>query len=253
MNPTQRLVSAYIVDDNRDAIALLRHMLETGYAVRVVGTSTSADTAIDEIVQLEPQLIFTDVEMPTMTGIELCQRLRPMISPDTRVVFYTAHDRYMIDAIRQQAFDYLLKPPTPQDLATIMTRFYEDKLASMAQTAPAADARQPRILVVNALSEHIALEPGEVAFFRFDQDGKHWEVVCSDGTAYTLRTRTNADMILRYSPSLVQIHKRYIVNVAHIKMIQDSTCILMEPLCDIRELKISKNYRRELMDAFYAL
>ena len=68
-----------------------------------------------------------------------------------------------------------------------------------------------------------------------------------------MRRRTTADIILNYSPSLVQIHKRYIVNIEHIKMIQESTCILDAPLSDVSELKISKNYRHSLMQAFYNL
>ena len=169
----KQLTSVYIVDDNSDAIEVLRRMLESQYSVKVIGTSTDADTAIEEIIQLAPELIFTDVEMPTMTGIQLCQLLHQEVDPNTKVVFYTGHDKYMIDAIRQKAFDYLLKPPSPQDLAQTMTRFYEDKLASLPQAAGPAEQRQPRILVVNAMNEHIALRDADVAFFRFDADGKH--------------------------------------------------------------------------------
>lgn len=249
----KQLTSVYIVDDNSDAIEVLRRMLESQYSVKVIGTSTDADTAIEEIIQLAPDLIFTDVEMPTMTGIQLCQLLHQEVDPNTKVVFYTGHNKYMIDAIRQKAFDYLLKPPSPQDLAQTMTRFYEDKLASLPQAAGPAEQRQPRILVVNAMNEHIALRDADVAFFRFDADGKHWEAVCTNGSTYILRSRTNSDFILRYSPSFVQIHKRYIVNVSHIMMIQDNTYILGYPYEDNRELKVSKNYRRDLMDAFYTL
>lgn len=160
----KQLTSVYIVDDNSDAIEVLRRMLESQYSVKVIGTSTDADTAIEEIIQLAPDLIFTDVEMPTMTGIQLCQLLHQEVDPNTKVVFYTGHDKYMIDAIRQKAFDYLLKPPSPQDLAQTMTRFYEDKLASLPQAAGPAEQRQPRILVVNAMNEHIALRDADVAF-----------------------------------------------------------------------------------------
>ena len=74
-----------------------------------------------------------------------------------------------------------------------------------------------------------------------------------DGINYVLRHRTTSDVILNYTPDFVQIHKRYIVNINHIKMIQDNTCILAEPLEEMTELKISKNYRHDLMTAFYSL
>lgn len=76
----QKLISIYIVDDSQDAIEVLKMMLETNYSVDVVGTSNDADSAIREIEQLSPDLIFTDVEMPTMSGIELCSRLNEFIN-----------------------------------------------------------------------------------------------------------------------------------------------------------------------------
>ena len=74
-----------------------------------------------------------------------------------------------------------------------------------------------------------------------------------DGSIYLLRHRTTADVILNYSGDFVQIHKRYIVNINQIKKIQESACILMEPMEAVTELRISKNYRTQLMSAFYSL
>lgn len=253
MTTQQQQTRIYIVDDNSEAIVLLRDMLVANYRACVVGTATNATTAIADVMALQPDLIFTDVEMPEMSGIELCGRIRSMVKPTTKVVFYTAHDKYMLDAIRQQAFDYLLKPPATEALAQVMTRYYEDKLMDVARIDVAAPPQRMRIMVVNALNDHIALTAADIAYFCFNQERKLWEVTCGDGCHYVLRTRTNADVILRYSPEFVQIHKRYIVNVAHVKMIKDATCILNEPLSDIDELKVSKNFRRALMDAFYAL
>lgn len=158
----------------------------------------------------------------------------------------------MLDAIRRQAFDYLLKPPTEQDLSQIMRRYYENKLAGIPP-ANIQSGHLPIILVVNALNEHKTLRLADIAFFRYNQERKMWEVVCTDMSIYTLRHRTTADVILNYSADLVQIHKRYIVNINQIKMIQESLCVLNEPLEQIQELRISKNYRASLMAAFYSL
>ena len=74
-----------------------------------------------------------------------------------------------------------------------------------------------------------------------------------NGETCMLRHRTTSDVILNYSADLVQIHKRYIVNVNNIKKIQDAVCILNEPLDNNRELKISKNFKQELLSAFYSM
>ena len=250
----QKLIRAYIVDDSLDAIEVLKIMLESNFSVEVTGSSSDAEKAIKEISQLAPDLIFTDVEMPTMTGIELCTKLKDCISPNTRVVFYTGHDKYMIDAIRQQAFDYLMKPPMPQDVAKIIMRYYENRLTAIKKTVQMDDRqRQPLLLVVNAYNEHIPLQADSIAYFRFSQEQRTWAAVCCDGNVFTLRTRTNADIILHYSADFVQIHKRYIVNITHVKMIQDSVCVLSVPVGNDEELKVSKAYRKTFMDAFYTL
>jgi len=248
----QKLTKVFIVDDSNDAIGVLRRMLESSYSVEVVGSAYDAETAADLIVKTEPDLLFLDVELPTMSGLEFCSMIRNELKPEAKVVFYTGHDKYMLQAIRRQAFDYLLKPPTKQELSQIMTRYYEDKLTGIPSSVH-ADSHLPLILVVNALNEHLTLRLAECAFFRYNQERKVWEVVCMKGETYMLRHRTTSDVILNYSTDLVQIHKRYIVNVNNIKKIQDAVCILNEPLENNRELKISKNYRNALMAAFYSL
>lgn len=248
----QKLTKVFIVDDNFEAIEILRHILEHDYSVEVVGTAGDAETGFAEIVNTEPDLIFLDVELPTMSGLEFCTMIRSELKPETKVVFYTGHDKYMLEAIRRQAFDYLLKPPTKQELSQIMTRYYEDKLTGIPSSIH-ADSHLPLILVVNALNEHLTLRLAECAFFRYNQERKVWEVVCMKGETYMLRHRTTSDVILNYSTDLVQIHKRYIVNVNNIKKIQDAVCILNEPLENNRELKISKNFKQELLSAFYSM
>lgn len=248
----QKLTRAFIVDDNRAAVELLRRMLEKNYSVEVVGTAYDAETAATKILNTEPDLIFLDVELPTMSGLDFCTKIRSELKPETKVVFYTGHDKYMLDAIRREAFDYLLKPPTEQELSQIMTRYYENKLMDVPHSAT-SENHLPIILVVNSMSEHTTLRLTDCAFFRYNQDRRLWEVVCIDGETYMLRHRTTSDMILNYSTDLVQIHKRYIVNINHIKKIQDAACILNESLGENSELKVSKNYRAALMAAFYAL
>ena len=248
----QKLTKVFIVDDNQEAIEVLQRLLEKNYSVDIVGTACDAKSAAETIIQTEPDIIFIDIELPTMSGLEFCSLIRQDIKPETKVVFYTGHEKYMLDAIRHQAFDYLMKPPTEQDLSQIMTRYYENKLAGIPTTEHATE-QLPIILVINSMNEHTTLRIGDIAYFRYNQERKIWETVCMNGDIYLLRHRTTADVIINYSADFIQIHKRYIVNINQIKMIQESVCILMEPMEKVSELRISKNYRAQLMSAFYSL
>ena len=250
----EQLVRVFIVDDDPNAAQLLQNLLRE-YSVEVIGLATDATAETSEsIAEQEPDLLFLDVELPSMRGLEFCQMLRPMTKPDMRVVFYTGYDKYLLEALRQQAFDYLLKPPSRQELAKIMTRYYENRLSDFrnAMVFPAA-AERPKVMVVNARGEYTVLRFADIAFFRFDSEKRIWEVITKEGDCHQLRHRTTSDIILAYSPQFVQIHKGYIVNVHHISKILENRCVLLPPLQDVTELRISKNFRPDLMASFYNL
>ena len=77
----QQLVKVFIVDDNTEAVKVLKNMLESSYSVTVVGTAGDAETAADAIINTEPDIIFLDIELPTMSGLEFCTLIRNDIKP----------------------------------------------------------------------------------------------------------------------------------------------------------------------------
>ena len=117
-----------IVDD--DEVALENLSFELGKDARffLKGTARNGKQGKKLIAKVQPDLLFLDVELPDMTGMELLQEIRDSVSWNMRIVFYTAYDKYMIQAIREAAFDYLLKPFEEQELRDILARFVEQRL-----------------------------------------------------------------------------------------------------------------------------
>ena len=111
----QKKIKAYIIDDNVDACEVLRIMMEKHFPVETVGVCNSALAAIDDMREKTIDIIFLDIEMPDISGLEFCQLIKQQINPETKVVFYSAHSKYVINAMRQEAFDFLLKPPTVEE------------------------------------------------------------------------------------------------------------------------------------------
>lgn len=169
-----------------------------------------------------------------------------------KVVFYTAYDKYMIQAIRESAFDYLLKPFEEQDLKDILTRFIEQANAPIQQVANIVNAPQvgQTFIVVTPTNDMCALRPSEIGFFKYCSDRKQWEVILSNRPPLVLRRGITAEQITQYSPSFIQIHQSYIINIDYLMIIRDNQCILYPPFDKASELQVSRKFKKKLQDRF---
>lgn len=249
---TQKRITVFIIDDNAEAVEILKIMLEKHFNVGVVGTASSPFMAIDGLLEKTADIIFLDIEMPSITGLEFCQMIRQQINPKTKVVFYSAHSKYVLNAMRQEAFDFLLKPPTIDDIGIIIKRYYENKLMSIASAVSQSECARS-LLVVNYLNEMIRIDVEKCVLFRFRQEDNTWEVLCADGKSYSLRRRTNSDMILALTRNLVQINKRHIVNTRYVKKVTDNNCVMDVQVDDPDSLSISRSFKQSFLDAFNAI
>lgn len=115
------MIKAVIIDDELLSIEKLKHVLEAFENVEVKGSFTEAGEALEKTALIAPQLIFLDIEMPDINGLELALRLAERV-PDAEIVFVTAHEEYAVDAFEVAAFDYLLKPVTRERMAKTLER-----------------------------------------------------------------------------------------------------------------------------------
>jgi len=116
------VIRALLVDDEQIARERLRQLLRPFQDVEVVGEAEEGEEAIEKILDLQPDLVFLDIQMPGCSGLEVVGSLP---SPRPRVIFCTAFDQYAIDAFELHAVDYLLKPVTRARLARALERVRE--------------------------------------------------------------------------------------------------------------------------------
>ena len=107
-------IHVLIVDDERLARLGIRRELEKLPDVEIAGECATGDAAVRAIEELRPDLVFLDIQMPGLDGIEVVRRVGVDEMP--AVVFVTAYDRYAVDAFEVQAVDYLMKPIDPDRL-----------------------------------------------------------------------------------------------------------------------------------------
>ncbi len=116
-------MKALIVDDERLARAELKRLLTPFKEINVVGEAVNADDAIAKIGELNPDLIFLDIQMPGKNGFEMLEELDSVPT----VVFTTAYDEYALKAFDYNAMDYLLKPIEPKRLEDTIKKLVERK------------------------------------------------------------------------------------------------------------------------------
>jgi len=115
-------INCYLLDDQINSVERIKSLLQLNKSVNIIGELCDPEKAIGEILQLKPQIVFIDVEMPRMSGFQVVEEIRNnLFFP--KFIFVTAYDQYAIKAIRAGAFDYILKPIDVDDLRNALNRF----------------------------------------------------------------------------------------------------------------------------------
>ena len=249
--------SVAVVEDDVMALANLCELLAGDKRFQLVGAFMTGAEAYKALPQLKPQLLFLDVELPDITGMSLLHELRKLDSWGMKVVFYTAYDKYMIHAIREAAFDYLLKPFLPVDLNEILERF----VAEYTPSAPEPEFPQARplatstvegpklFMVYSSQNEMLVLRSSEVGYFHYSSERKVWEVTSTVRPVLQMRRGLTAEQIVKLSPNFVQVHQSYIINMDFLMLIKDNSCQLYPPF-NTEEVLISKKFKREVQERF---
>jgi DNA-binding LytR/AlgR family response regulator len=115
------VIRALVVDDEAPARSELRFLLGRHDDARVVGEAASVGEALALARTLPYDVLFLDVQMPGLSGLDLAPLVREQPSPPA-IVFVTAHAEYAVEAFAVEAFDYLLKPVDPDRLARVLER-----------------------------------------------------------------------------------------------------------------------------------
>ena len=113
------MIRTLLVDDEEPARDRLRGLLEVFDEVEVVGEARDGEDALRQVAEQQPDLVFLDIQMPGLTGMEVAASLPP---PRPRIIFCTAYDEYAIEAFEHHAADYMVKPVNRKRLASAIER-----------------------------------------------------------------------------------------------------------------------------------
>lgn len=201
-----------IVDDEPLARENLRIMLQDESDIEIVGECANAIEATGAVHRLRPDVLFLDIQMPRISGLEMVGMLDSEHRP--HIVFLTAWDNYALQAFDASAFDYLLKPVATDRLQQTLARLRQQR--GRQDFSQLTESQPPlKFIPCSGHSRIYLLQMDEVAFVSSRLSGVY--VSNHEGkeglTELTLRT-------LEQRTPLLRCHRQYLVNMAHLKEIR---------------------------------
>ena len=241
-----------IIDDEKAAIETLRRDLEVQADLEIKGTAGNGAKGKKLIMDIHPDLLFLDIELPDIQGIRLLSEIREQVLWDMKVVFYTAYDKYLLQALRESAFDYLLKPYDIEELNLIIER-YRKTMASvqpLPSFASAVGTLMPGrdLFMISTVTGFRFLRLEEIGYFEYLKDKRLWQVELFNQTKLCLKKNTGD--LIGYSDAFVQISQSAIININYLAMIKSKQCLLYPPFSDKEDLIISRGFLKELQERF---
>jgi two-component system, LytTR family, response regulator len=217
-------MKAILVDDEPDGIRTLQKMLEAHCPdVNVVASCSNADAAMQQIDLLKPDVVFLDIQMPGKTGLEM---LTEITSKDFEVIFVTAYNEYMLQALQYSAADYLLKPVDEDRLVEAIRRVEqrldsakkEERTNALMYNLTQVGHPSAMRLCLPTLKGFIVLKLEEILY-------------CEAERSYTVfhlengKTVTVSKPLLEYDQllkdtSFLRVHKSFLVNMMHVREYQ---------------------------------
>ncbi|MCZ8354159.1 MAG: LytTR family DNA-binding domain-containing protein [Cyclobacteriaceae bacterium] len=173
-------MKALIVDDERLARKELMKLLEDHSGIEVIGEAQNADEAFEMIENLNPDLLFLDIQMPGKTGFQLLE----MLDAVPLVIFTTAYDEYALQAFNVSAMDYLLKPIQPERLAEAIGKVMQKEKAKKEQQT----SGEKKL----GLNDQVFVKDGDKCWFVSLSNVRMFE---SDGNYIKVYFDTNKPMI----------------------------------------------------------
>ena len=234
---------ALIADDERLARNRLRRMLES-LGVEIVGDAADGEEALEQVSRRRPDVVFLDIRMPEMDGLEVARRL----PEDIRVVFTTAYDEYAVEAFEAAAVDYLLKPIEHERLAIAV-----DKVRRLEEAPDRGDferllkrlterAEPPRVTARRGDTIRV-FDPREISRFH-----------ASD--RYTLFRHAGREYVLDESIvslerrlaglGFVKVHRSELINLGHVRALRREDDQTLAELADGQRAVVSRRHLKAL-------
>jgi two-component system, LytTR family, response regulator len=244
----QERYSAIIVEDEQGDAELLQSLLKKYPNIEYCGHADSVPRARNMILELQPDLLFLDIDLYGDTAFDLLDKVMEY-NLHFYIIFTTAYNEYAIKAIKYSALDYLLKP--------IEIDALEQAISRMSNTDPKSFYLHAKIEKLNNSFKKIVVEQAGKDIYLDPKDILYLQAVKGEGYTEIFTVKDKKDMIVSkglgefekklLGPSFYKVHRSITINTEHLEEINSAKGFIR--LCD-KQITVSKRKARDLRKRF---
>lgn len=230
-----------IADDDPEASSYLKSIIEDVMDVAVVGVAQDGKDAVDQAEANHPHVVFLDIDMPEMNGVEVARVLSDL-QPDLIFVFATGHADYWREAFELYTYDYILKPFDEQRIRRTVRRLRDRVFNDQVRKA-----KENQSIMIQIDERRVFLDPDEIIFIECQKPKLLIKTVNKNyltvGDMVRMEEKMNPVKFFRS-------HKSYLVNLRYLKEIMPSGRTFEILLSTGDKILLSRNRERVLRDRF---
>ena len=243
------MIQAVLADDEALARAKLRQLLAEERGVDEVGEAANAEETFELVRAAKPQVVFLDVHMPGMDGLDIAAELsRGKDAPPPHIIFTTAHDQYALRAFEVHAVDYLLKPFSRERLSSAIERARKqiNTQQTSGQHSSSSPGRYASRIVFKSRGRIVFLPLSDIRWISAEEN----YVRIRTATETHLLRETMARLQEKLDPEVfLRIHRSSIVNLQFVKEVRtEADGEYSVVLLNGEKVSMSRSYRARITD-----
>lgn len=245
------MIKAVIIDDEKNALEVLEMQLnQFCKEVTILATCNGGKDGVKAIKELQPDLVFLDIEMPHINGFDVLEQTKNL---NYKVIFTTAYDQFAIKAFKFSAIDYLLKPIDIVDLQNAVkkvqketnTHSLEDKIKLLVEQYYPQKNRQKVALPVGNMLEFFDVDE----IIRVESDSNYSHIFLANQKKITLsKTLKDVEENIKGEP-FFRVHQSHLINTNHVdKAVKGENAYVV--MKDGTTITVSRNRKDEFFELF---
>lgn len=230
-----------IIDDEPLAVDVIESYLQKVGNMEIVAKCNNPLDAISLINKHQVDLVFLDIEMPNLTGIDLVRTIHSI----PQFIFTTAYPQYALEGFNLNATDYLVKPIPFQRFLKAISRArdkyeLEQKSINLSSAGPQNNQEKNDFIFVKSDYENIKLNVNDIKYIQGLKD--YIKIYIKDSNKAILTLSNFKEIMDKLPQNFIRIHRSFIVNISYIKALQKTKVVI-----DDKRIPIGETYKKEVL------